>query len=109
MDISERSLLAPVGGLGLPLPTQPIARDVLLEKYAKAGEQSIGDVRHRVARALSTVEGEHDRAKWERRFRDAMEAGFVPAGRINSAAGLDVEATLINCFVQPIGDSISQM
>ena len=36
-----------------------------------------------------------------------MENGFVPAGRINSAAGTDIHATLINCFVQPIGDAIS--
>ncbi|HEY5632914.1 MAG TPA: adenosylcobalamin-dependent ribonucleoside-diphosphate reductase, partial [Burkholderiaceae bacterium] len=32
--------------------------------------------------------------------------GFVPAGRINSAAGTDLQATLINCFVQPIGDAV---
>jgi len=36
-----------------------------------------------------------------------MEQGFIPAGRINSAAGTDISATLINCFVQPVGDAIS--
>ena len=35
--------------------------------------------------------------------------GFIPAGRINSAAGIDLQATLINCFVQPVGDSISEV
>jgi ribonucleoside-diphosphate reductase alpha chain len=39
---------------------------------------------------------------------EAMEAGFIPAGRINSAAGVQLQATLINCFVEPVGDSISE-
>src|SRR5207247_1466425 len=47
------------------------------------------------------------RAEWEARFLKALEQGFVPAGRINSAAGTPLSATLINCFVQPVGDSIA--
>ena len=39
----------------------------------------------------------------------AQEDGFIPAGRINSAAGIQLQATLINCFVQPVGDSISEV
>src|SRR5713226_6486107 len=88
---------------------QEISRDTLLEKYAKEQEASVDDVRRRVARALAQAEPEGRRAHWERRFLQAQEEGFIPAGRINSAAGIQLQATLINCFVQPVGDSISEV
>ena len=88
---------------------QEISGEVLLEKYAKGNEQDVHDVRARVARALAAVEAEDKRAHWEKLFLEAQETGFVPAGRINSAAGTDLQATLINCFVQPVGDSISEI
>jgi len=87
---------------------QAICRDTLLEKYAKGQEGSIAEVRRRVARALAQPESEERRAHWEKRFLEAQEDGFIPAGRINSAAGAQLQATLINCFVQPVGDSISE-
>jgi ribonucleoside-diphosphate reductase alpha chain len=86
------------------LPAQPISAEVLIEKYAKGGEQSVDAVRLRVARALAAVEPPAQRAAWEARFLDAQRRGFVPAGRIASAAGTDLTATLINCFVQPVGE-----
>src|SRR5207253_2366699 len=89
-------------------PAQEICRDTLLEKYAKGNEASVDEVRRRVARALAEVEPEERRAHWERRFLQAQVDGFIPAGRINSAAGVQLQATLINCFVQPVGDSISE-
>ncbi len=89
------------------LPAQAISEEVLIEKYAKGDERSIDDVRRRVARALSQVEEPGSQAQWEARFLRALQEGFVPAGRINSAAGTDLSATLINCFVQPVGDSIA--
>jgi len=89
------------------LAAQSISTEVLLEKYAKGDEQTAFDVRRRVARALASVEERRQRARWEARFFEAMEAGFIPAGRINSAAGTELAATLINCFVQPVGDAIS--
>jgi len=91
-----------------PLEEQEISGEVLLEKYAKGNEQNVHEVRARVARALAAMEAEDKRAHWEKRFLEAQENGFVPAGRINSAAGTDLQATLINCFVQPVGDSISE-
>ena len=91
-----------------PLGAQAISEEVLLEKYAKADERSIDDVRRRVARALAEAEAPEARATWEARFLQAQTDGFIPAGRINSAAGTALSATLINCFVQPVGDSIAQ-
>ncbi len=91
------------------LPAQPISQEVLLEKYAKGDERSVDAVRLRVAQALAAVEPPAHRAHWEARFLQAQARGFVPAGRIASAAGTDLSATLINCFVQPVGDSIAQV
>ncbi|MBC7726390.1 MAG: adenosylcobalamin-dependent ribonucleoside-diphosphate reductase [Microbacteriaceae bacterium] len=90
------------------LPPQAISTEVLAEKYAKGSETTLDEVRQRVARALAAAEPVEQRAAWEARFLDAQRRGFVPAGRINSAAGTPLAATLINCFVQPVGDSISQ-
>ncbi|HEX7954679.1 MAG TPA: ribonucleotide reductase N-terminal alpha domain-containing protein, partial [Burkholderiales bacterium] len=90
----------------LVLAPQQVSIDVLLEKYAKDGETTIEDVRRRVARALAAVEA--DPGKWEPLFYEALENGFIPGGRINSAAGTNLTATLINCFVQPVGDSVSE-
>jgi ribonucleoside-diphosphate reductase alpha chain len=94
------------------LPWQEVSLDVLREKYAKGPERDLDGpdmaraVRARVARALAAVES--DPAAWEPRFLQALESGFIPGGRINSAAGADIpDVTLINCFVQPVGDSIS--
>src|SRR5436190_2104304 len=89
------------------LPTQDISVEILLEKYAKAQEHSVEDVNQRVARALAEAEPPAQRAHWQARFAEALGAGFVPAGRIQSAAGTGLSATLINCFVQPVGDSIA--
>ncbi|NUN61584.1 MAG: adenosylcobalamin-dependent ribonucleoside-diphosphate reductase [Burkholderiaceae bacterium] len=86
--------------------TQPISLDVLKEKYLKAGETSAEDLFRRVARALASVEKPEEREKYEALFLANMHAGAIGAGRIMSAAGTDIQATLINCFVQPVGDCI---
>ena len=88
---------------------QPISHDVLAEKYLKPGETGIEDLFARVARALASVEKEADRAKYEAIFLENLYAGAIGAGRIMSAAGTDIQATLINCFVQPVGDCIQGM
>ena len=88
------------------LDVQPISRDVLAEKYFKPGETSLDQLYGRVARALASVEKPELRAEWERKFLANLYAGAIGAGRIMSAAGTDIQATLINCFVQPVGDAI---
>ena len=93
----------PIAGL----EPQSISVEVLLEKYAKGGESSITEIQQRVARALAAVEKPSRRKHFEALFLEAQQRGFIPAGRINSAAGTDLSATLINCFVQPVGDSVS--
>ncbi len=91
---------------------QQVSFDVLQEKYAKGAEKELSGpemvkaIRTRVARALAAQEA--DPAAHEERFLRALEGGFIPGGRINSAAGTDIKnVTLINCFVQPVGDSVS--
>ena len=86
--------------------TQPISQDVLAEKYLKPGETGLEDLYRRVARALASVEKAEQRAEWEQKFLANLHAGAIGAGRIMSAAGTDIQATLINCFVQPVGDAI---
>lgn len=88
---------------------QPISRDVLREKYLKPGETEVDDVYQRVARALASVEPEAQRAHYQALFLANLKAGAIGAGRIMSAAGTDIQATLINCFVQPVGDCIQGM
>ncbi len=95
------------------LPWQEVTVDVLREKYAKGAERDLSGpemaraIRARVAKALAAVEA--DPAAHEAAFLQALEDGFIPGGRINSAAGSGIrEVTLINCFVQPVGDSVSE-
>lgn len=84
---------------------QEISKEVLLEKYAKSGESSAEDIFTRVAGGLAAAEKAPQ--EWSGVFRDALASGFVGAGRIMSAAGTDIQATLINCFVQPVGDAMT--
>ena len=85
---------------------QAISRDVLAEKYFKGDEADVDALYARVARALASVEKKELQPKYEALFIENLRAGAIGAGRIMSAAGTDIQATLINCFVQPVGDCI---
>lgn len=88
--------------LNLNLPEQEVTGEVLIEKYAKGSETKVEHIQARVAKALA----KDDKAAEARFFEVQNRYGFIPAGRINSAAGTELQATLINCFVQPIGDTM---
>ena len=88
---------------------QPISLDVLSEKYLKSGEVDAQTIYARVAKSLASVEDASIRSEIEQRFLDNFEAGAIGAGRIMSSAGTAIKATLINCFVQPVGDCIQDL
>jgi len=87
------------------LEPQEISIDAFMEKYAKGSEQDIPQLQSRVAVALASIE--QDPNHWGPVFFEAQQNGFIPGGRINSAAGMNSESTLINCFIQPVGDAVS--
>jgi len=96
----------------LTMEPQEVCLDVLTEKYAKGDEKQLSGIamanaiRSRVAKSLAANETKP--ADFEDKFLHALKSGFIPGGRINSSAGTDIKSvTLINCFVQPVGDSIS--
>ena len=103
--LMKRDVL-PAAPTSSALPVQPISQDVLAEKYLKDGEKTEAELFARVARALASVEKPEIRDEWEAKFLGNLHAGAIGAGRIMSAAGTDIQATLINCFVQPVGDCI---
>ncbi len=86
---------------------QPISRDVLLDSYALPGEQSVDEVRRRIAQALAAAEAPAEQADWTARFLQVQRAGFIAGGRIAAHAGAPSRGTMVSCFVQPMADSIS--
>lgn len=92
---------------------QEVSLDVIKEKYAKGTEKNLNTVAEiknvifdRVSKALSEVETPEKQSEVREELLSAYSRGLIPAGRVASAAGTDIKATLINCFVQPVGDAI---
>ncbi|MCO4087499.1 MAG: ribonucleoside reductase [Limnohabitans sp.] len=89
------------------LSPQKISSVILAEKYLKSGENTADDLFVRVARGIAQAEKTPEmREQFAEIFLKMMHDGGVGGGRIMSAAGTDIKATLINCFVQPVGDCI---
>lgn len=87
----------------VPLPHQAASLAVLRHKYAAPGECTPQDVNRRVARALAGAEAPGERSRWAACFEQALQGGFIPAGRILAGAGVKPAQPLVNCFVQPLG------
>lgn len=85
---------------------QQVSIDTLAEKYAKGTETTQEDIFARVCRGVAQAEKPELREKFEALFLENMKRGAIGAGRIMSAAGTSIKSTLINCFVQPVGDAI---
>lgn len=89
--------------------TQEVSKDTLLEKYCKGDETTQEEIFARVAKGVASVEKTKAlRDKWEKKFYQNMVNGAIGAGRIMSAAGSGLKVSWINCFVQPISDSIQE-
>ena len=87
---------------------QAISTEVLTEKYAKGNETKVDEVLVRLAKALAEIAAPKQRKKQAGQVLWAMQHGFIPAGRVCSTAGTSLQSMLINCFVQPVGDSITE-
>lgn len=87
------------------LQPQALCLEVLQRKYLHQEEQTADDVFRRVAHALAQVEPEPDRRRFEAAFTEHLRRGALGGGRIMASAGTGGSATLVNCFVQPVGDA----
>nr|WP_251881303.1 adenosylcobalamin-dependent ribonucleoside-diphosphate reductase [Achromobacter sp. Marseille-Q4954] len=75
----------------------------MADRYAGPDEVSARQIYRRVARALSKAEPAEQRAAIAQAFLRNMTLGAIGAGRIMANAGRDIHATMVNCFVQPVG------
>jgi ribonucleoside-diphosphate reductase alpha chain len=103
MSTSEKEVV-PRAPTRLVLPDQIASLDTRSEKYYKNDERTIEDLHARVAAAIVAKEPADKQDALKDDLLWAFDNGWLFGGRIWSAAGALVKATLINCFVQEIGD-----
>ena len=86
------------------LELQEVSARELAKKYFRGEERSLEQLKARIARGLAAKEA--DPQKWSGVFYEALDY-IILGGRINANAGVDgASSTWINCFVQPIADSV---
>lgn len=90
------------------LQLQPVSAETLAKKYLFDGETTAEQCFDRVAAAIASCEATTVREAVRQSFRDALADGFVAGGRTMAGAGREgLNITLVNCFVQPIGDAMT--
>jgi ribonucleoside-diphosphate reductase alpha chain len=82
---------------------QDIPATELIKKYARNSETTPAQILDRVAKGLAR--GEKNKIEIEAQFREALDYCIL-GGRINANAGTGDATTYMNCFVQPIADSV---
>ncbi|EKD89717.1 MAG: hypothetical protein ACD_33C00002G0009 [uncultured bacterium] len=86
------------------IPLQDVCQDVLKMKYFKNNDASREDVLDRTVKGL--VANETNKEKYTKEFREALDYCIL-GGRINASSGVEgIQTTYINCFVQPVADSV---
>ena len=103
MTIIDKATLPKIRGPA-ELPEQIISAETRQGKYNKLNETTAQEILNRSAEALLAKEKPELQDALREDFLYALRSGFIPAGRVLSAAGVNLKATLINCFVQEIGD-----
>lgn len=90
------------GMLTEPEELSPVCAAVLADRYLAPGETTPEQVFRRVAHALAAAEAPDRRTHFARLFYVNMLHGAIGAERIMANAGVDRQATMVNCFVHPI-------
>lgn len=88
----------------MKIELQDVSAGELAKKYFRGSERTMEELKARIANGLA--KNEADQEKWASVFQNALDY-IILGGRINASAGVeDLNTTWVNCFVQPIADSV---
>jgi len=91
------------------IPEGSLQEDIFLTKYAYPSETKWVQASKRVATHVAKAETDEDRAKFEKKFFDAINhAEFIPGGRIMFGAGRN-NYNMLNCYVLDPEDSVDSI
>lgn len=85
-----------------------LAMNVLKSKYLTSNEDNLLDLWARLAWGAAQIENDEDKINIAKSFFNILlDFKFIPGGRISFALGRDdINASLSNCYVIPVEDSI---